>query len=113
MAMYLLVWSPTCWTLIAPQPPTLTAERRQRYALEQSRIDAFKAGLGGVGRALAHLPSLMIFDDHDVTDDWNLSAQWEETAYGHPFSKRIIGNALLAYLLCQAGATIRMRSQTC
>jgi len=47
------------------------------------------------------LPSLMIFDDHDVTDDWNLSAQWEETAYGHPFSKRIIGNALLAYMVCQ------------
>src|SRR3990167_7677707 len=39
--------------------------------------------------------------DHDITDDWNLSAQWEETAYGHPFSKRIIGNALIAYLLCQ------------
>jgi len=39
--------------------------------------------------------------DHDVTDDWNLSARWEQTAYGHPFSKRIIGNALLAYLLCQ------------
>ena len=43
----------------------------------------------------------MIFDDHDITDDWNLSARWELTAYGHPFSRRIIGNALLAYLLCQ------------
>ncbi len=50
---------------------------------------------------MAHLPTLMIFDDHDITDDWNLSAQWELTAYGHPFSKRIIGNALVAYLLCQ------------
>ncbi|MGF6128193.1 hypothetical protein QF019_003406 [Pseudomonas frederiksbergensis] len=101
MAMYLLVWSPTAWTLIEPQPPALTPERLKRYALEQTRIDAFKAGLGGVGRAMAHLPCLMIFDDHDITDDWNLSAQWEETAYGHPFSKRIIGNALLAYMLCQ------------
>ncbi|WP_163912157.1 alkaline phosphatase D family protein [Pseudomonas frederiksbergensis] len=101
MAMYLLVWSPTAWTLIDPKPPTLTPERRERYALEQTRIDAFKTGLGDVGRAMAHLPCLMIFDDHDITDDWNLSAQWEETAYGHPFSKRIIGNALLAYLLCQ------------
>ncbi|KPN93435.1 alkaline phosphatase D family protein [Pseudomonas nunensis] len=101
MAMYLLVWSPTAWTLIDPKPPALTPERRERYALEQTCIDAFKAGLGGVGRAMAHLPCLMIFDDHDITDDWNLSAQWEETAYGHPFSKRIIGNALLAYLLCQ------------
>lgn len=43
----------------------------------------------------------MIFDDHDITDDWNLSARWEQTAYGHPFSRRIIGNALIAYLLCQ------------
>ncbi|POF42753.1 hypothetical protein B0D71_07580 [Pseudomonas laurylsulfativorans] len=101
MAMYLLVWSPTPWTLIAPQAPTLTPQRLQRYALEQTRIDAFKAGLGNVARAMAHLPTLMIFDDHDITDDWNLSAQWEETAYGHPFSRRIIGNALLAYMLCQ------------
>ncbi len=101
MAMYLLVWSPVPWTLIAPQPPVLTPQRRERYALEQTRIEGFKAGLGNVARALAHLPTLMIFDDHDITDDWNLSAQWEETAYGHPFSKRIIGNALLAYMLCQ------------
>lgn len=101
MAMYMLVWSPTSWSLINPSAPTLTPERLKRYNLEQTRIDAFKAGLGNVARALAHLPSLMIFDDHDITDDWNLSAQWEETAYGHPFSKRIIGNALIAYLLCQ------------
>ncbi|MBN0154438.1 alkaline phosphatase family protein, partial [Pseudomonas aeruginosa] len=62
---------------------------------------AFRDGLPGVARALAHISSLMIFDDHDITDDWNLSARWELTAYGHPFSRRIIGNALLAYLLCQ------------
>jgi hypothetical protein len=101
MAMYLLVWSPTPWTLIAPQPPALTPERLKRYTVEQTHIDGFKSGLGGVARAMAHLPCLMIFDDHDITDDWNLSAQWEETAYGHPFSKRIIGNALIAYMLCQ------------
>ncbi|WP_166362528.1 alkaline phosphatase family protein [Pseudomonas akapageensis] len=101
MAMYLLVWSPTPWTLIDPQMPALDAQPRERYQLEQIRIDAFKTGLGGAARAMAHLPSLMIFDDHDVTDDWNLSAQWEETAYGHPFSRRIIGNALIAYMLCQ------------
>jgi hypothetical protein len=101
MAMYLLVWSPTPWTLIAPQAPQLTPQRRERYAREQICIDAFTQGLGKVARALAHLPTLMIFDDHDITDDWNLSAQWEETAYGHPFSRRIIGNALIAYMLCQ------------
>ncbi|MGY2399557.1 alkaline phosphatase D family protein [Pseudomonas sp. SDO5271_S396] len=101
LAMYLLVWSPVPWSLIAPQPPILSAEAQQRYAREQAQLDHFREGLPGVARVFAHLSTLMIFDDHDITDDWNLSAQWEQTAYGHPFSKRIIGNALLAYLLCQ------------
>ncbi|MBC2384852.1 alkaline phosphatase family protein [Pseudomonas sp. WS 5106] len=101
LAMYLLAWSPTPWTLITPHPPQLSVEEQARYAREQVQIDRFRDGLPGVARVFAHLPTLMIFDDHDITDDWNLSAQWEETAYGHPFSKRIIGNALLAYLLCQ------------
>jgi len=102
LAMYLLVWSPVPWTLIAPDMPALSAAHQARYRQEQQCLEGFIDGLGGVARTLAHLPTLMIFDDHDITDDWNLSAQWEETAYGHPFSRRIIGNALLAYLLCQA-----------
>ncbi|MGQ7960398.1 alkaline phosphatase family protein [Pseudomonas sp. SP16.1] len=101
IAMYLLVWSPVPWTLIAEGQPTLDAEQRRRYAEERRHVEAFRQSLGQVARVLAHLPTLMIFDDHDVTDDWNLSARWEQTAYGHPFSRRIIGNALLAYLLCQ------------
>ncbi|MBC3957766.1 alkaline phosphatase D family protein [Pseudomonas triticifolii] len=101
MAMYLLVWSPTPWSLVKPDMPALDTEERERYAREQVIIDDFRDGLGGVARAMAHLPCMMIFDDHDITDDWNLSANWEQTAYGHPFSKRIIGNALIAYLLCQ------------
>ncbi|MFJ4135918.1 alkaline phosphatase D family protein [Pseudomonas cyclaminis] len=101
MAMYLLVWSPTPWRLINPQPPQLSADESSRYGREQVTVDKFREGLPGAARVFAHLSTLMIFDDHDITDDWNLSAQWEETAYGHPFSKRIIGNALLAYLLCQ------------
>ncbi len=101
IAMYLLVWSPVPWTLISEQQPPLNADQQQRYAGERERIDTFRQSLGPASRVFAHLPTLMIFDDHDVTDDWNLSARWEQTAYGHPFSKRIIGNALLAYLLCQ------------
>ncbi|VTQ03915.1 isoleucyl-tRNA synthetase [Pseudomonas aeruginosa] len=102
LAMYLLVWSPAPWRLVRLEPPPgLDARHAQRFADERRHIEAFRDGLPGVARALAHISSLMIFDDHDITDDWNLSARWELTAYGHPFSRRIIGNALLAYLLCQ------------
>lgn len=101
LAMYCLVWSPTPWQLVAVKPPALGDKEAGTYQQEQAVIDDFVAGLPQCARLMAHVPSLMIFDDHDVTDDWNLTADWERCAYGHPFSKRIIGNALVAYLLCQ------------
>ncbi|GGJ95913.1 alkaline phosphatase D family protein [Pseudomonas matsuisoli] len=100
-AMYLLVWSPTPWTLIDMDMPALAEENAERYRQELPCIEAFRDGLPNVARALAHIPTLMIFDDHDISDDWNLSTQWEMTAYGHPFSRQIVGNALIGYLLCQ------------
>lgn len=103
LAMYLLVWSPALWPLIdLDPPPGLDPASRALYQNERLAIEDFVAGLPAVRRLLAHLPTAMIFDDHDITDDWNLSREWEEVAYGHPFSKRVIGNALFGYLLNQA-----------
>ena len=102
LCMYLLVWSPSAWTGLDLSPPAgLAPTTRARYADERSAIERFRADLPAVQRVLAHLPVAMIFDDHDVTDDWNLSREWERIAYEHPFSRRVIGNALIGYLLCQ------------
>ncbi len=102
LAMYLLVWSPAPWqALDLSAPGGLDPEQRATYEEERQHIEGFAAGLPAVRRVMAHLPVAMIFDDHDVTDDWNLSREWEEIAYGHPFSKRVIGNALLGYLIAQ------------
>lgn len=102
MAMYLLVWSPVPWTLLPElQMPALDAEHTHRWLREARALQGFRGDLPRAARLLAHVQTLMIFDDHDITDDWNLSAKWEATAYGHPFSRRIVGNALVAYMLCQ------------
>ncbi|GAA6205000.1 alkaline phosphatase family protein [Thalassotalea sp. SU-HH00458] len=101
IAMYLLVWSPQLWQLIDFSLAKIPVEYQQQYQQEQMIIEGFVKGLSKVRRALAHIPSYMIFDDHDITDDWNLTRGWEEAAYGHPFSKRIIGNSLISYWLCQ------------
>ncbi|GAA0780978.1 alkaline phosphatase family protein [Roseibium denhamense] len=99
LAMYLLVWSPEAWKLIPEltAPATLSEKDRAMYEREERAITEFRTSLPRVRRLLAHLPTAMIFDDHDVTDDWNLSLAWEDAAYGHPLSRRVIGNALIAY----------------
>lgn len=102
MAMYFLVWSPVLWRDIDLECANLPSQYRDLYAEELGTIEDFVAGLAKVQRALANVPVYMIFDDHDVTDDWNLTRGWEESAYGNPFSRRIIGNALIAYGICQA-----------
>lgn len=103
LSMYLLVWSPSLWSLVDLNDLSgLEGEALERYQTQLPAIQAFAQGLDKVQRVLASIPTYMIFDDHDITDDWNLSRDWEESAYGHPLSRRILGNALIAYLLCQA-----------
>lgn len=102
MAMYLLVWSPVPWQLISePAMPALDADHVRQWNREKESLAGFCRDLPQAARQLAHVQTLMIFDDHDITDDWNLSAKWASTAYEHPFSRRIVGNALIAYMLCQ------------
>lgn len=110
-AMYLLVWSPVPWTLVNRERlldrkfttggKALEPKWQQHWRDEKVHIDAFVEGLDKVQRLLAHVPTYMIFDDHDVTDDWNLTVGWEKAANENLFSHRIIGNSLIAYWLCQ------------
>jgi hypothetical protein len=100
-ALYLLSWSSRLWPAITLHEDVTDQDNQERYASEQKSINNFIDGLPQVERSLAHIPVYMIFDDHDVTDDWNLTRAWEEQIYNNPFSKRIVGNALVAYLLFQ------------
>src|SRR3712207_5385504 len=41
---------------------------------------------------LSTVPSAMIFDDHEVSDDWNISESWLEETRSHPWwNAQIIG----------------------
>ena len=105
VGLYLFAWSPECWRLVERAtynlPANLTKAQQTRYQFELTAIDDFIKGLSSVRRLMAHVPNYMIFDDHDVTDDWNLTAQWEDNVYSNPLSKRVISNAMLAYWLFQ------------
>jgi hypothetical protein len=68
---------------------------------EADKIDMFRNALPQVRRALANVPSYMIFDDHEVTDDWNMTRDFCKGIYGNALGLRVIQNALVAYVLCQ------------
>jgi hypothetical protein len=50
---------------------------------------------------LSTVPSLMIFDDHDVIDDWNISSQWLEDVRALPWWHARITGAFAAYWIYQ------------
>ncbi|MBP2702663.1 alkaline phosphatase family protein [Microbispora sp. RL4-1S] len=50
---------------------------------------------------LATVPTLMIFDDHDVRDDWNTSLAWRERMAEVPWWDRRIVSALGSYYVYQ------------
>lgn len=101
LAMYFLVWSPELWQGVTFDINNIPDEEKDTFSNEERIVKDFVSSLTEVRRALANIPVYMIFDDHDITDDWNLTREWEEYAYGHPLSRRIIGNALFGYWLCQ------------
>lgn len=50
---------------------------------------------------LSTVPSTMIFDDHDVHDDWNISAAWRERQRRLPWWRERICGAYMAYWIYQ------------
>ncbi|MER7456178.1 alkaline phosphatase D family protein [Micromonospora sp. NPDC126480] len=50
---------------------------------------------------LSTVPSVMIFDDHEIIDDWNTSAAWRADARSQPWWAERIGSGLASYWVYQ------------
>ncbi|PSJ15989.1 alkaline phosphatase D family protein [Nitrosomonas supralitoralis] len=50
---------------------------------------------------LSTIPSMMIFDDHDVNDDWNISHGWVQDMRAKPWWQRRIVGAFMSYWVYQ------------
>ena len=61
----------------------------------------FRAGLPRVQRALANVPTYMIMDDHDVTDDFFLNPLWRERVLKTALGRAILNNAMITYAVFQ------------
>ena len=54
----------------------------------------------GVRQALAVLPTAMIFDDHEITNNWNIVPTWQAWALQQGFEQTLV-DGLVAYWLYQ------------
>ncbi|MEH7748132.1 hypothetical protein V7659_24430 [Neobacillus drentensis] len=124
-AMYLLSWSPALWEAAQEQhlfqsfdeaktnnlihfsfsndkitPKEYKSEHKQlknRYLEQEEALIPVQHSLYSVRRLLANIPTYMVFDDHDITDDWNLTANWKTNVFNAPLGRHVIANGLTAY----------------
>ncbi len=71
------------------------------YQVDCKIIGRFLSGTHYARRLMANVPTYMMFDDHEITDDWNLTKDIHQQLNTNPFSRRLVTNGLTAYWLCQ------------
>lgn len=119
MMMYLAVWGGVSLTIpsyssIVNEIPTKRKRRRtgkgtyiepaiREYEYEEQRsiVISFLANAATTRRVMANITSYMMFDDHEITDDWNLTEKNYKQFRTNRLSKRIQANGLAAYWACQ------------
>ena len=122
VAHYLLAWGPALWSApcfdggahalldVAPTSAhhyaavasaPLHQALKERIAADRAMMRGTAEAMPDIARAFANVPTLMAFDDHEVTDDWNLTYDWVRTVYRSAAGRRIMADGLGAYLFFQ------------
>lgn len=106
IAMYLMNWSPDLWKVSFEQVKNgyygdSSDGPSEQFTKQQESLKDFHQNIHHARRLLANTPTYMIFDDHDITDDWNLSKSWKRKVRDAPLGRHVISNALAAYWLFQ------------
>ncbi|MBO4206406.1 peptidoglycan-binding domain-containing protein [Micromonospora echinofusca] len=88
------------YVVTAQQKPIV--DRYLRWQRQAIQLTGFRAGLVAVRRALANVPSYLVADDHEVTDDWNMTREFVTGAVvGSALGRRIVRNGMAAYAIFQ------------
>jgi hypothetical protein len=126
-AMYCLAWNPAIWRTLATIKDLFIASKAEtelqplltdweacygnldkwkvaqtKYEEDQiERVKVYRDTTKKVARALANTITYMILDDHEITDDWNLTQRWRNRVYSTPLGRAIVRNGVMAYVAFQ------------
>jgi hypothetical protein len=105
--MYLFAWSDVLWrgndlpTLADVYGVNPTKDDQKNFESHATKLRSFRASIAAARRALANVPTYMMFDDHEITDDWFLDRLWVDKASQPTVFRRIVQNGLAAYAIFQ------------
>ena len=118
-ALYLLAWNVENWPDVLP-PFSMTGNPQdghpfykvtemgktllspvektpeQAYSEMVANLEKVREGIPAVRRLLANIPTYMIFDDHDVTDDLFITRKWKQGVWNSDTGRRVVANGLAA-----------------
>jgi hypothetical protein len=89
VSAYLLAWNGKLWSWLRR---FIDEDTIQQPGLQQAFLGALQAR-----RVLANIVTYMIFDDHEITDDWFLNKEWTTRAEKSRPALQILTNGLVAY----------------
>ncbi len=100
---YLFSWSECLWQFQFPSAGAVgrTGKAAKLWNQQVQYLKDTARSQRAVRRTLANVPTYMIFDDHDVSDDWNLNQDWCLRVLGKSLGRQVVRNALLSYALFQ------------
>jgi hypothetical protein len=96
-AMYMLAWNEENWPDVLENGAEIPFGERSRYRGQVKQLKQTRRDLAAVRRVLANTPTYMIFDDHEITDDWNITREWHDNVADSKCGKQIVTNGLAAY----------------
>ncbi len=83
---------------------------KDQFVSKPFHLNSFKEGLSKLRKIFAHIPTYMIFDDHDVTDDWFVNKEWSQrvlgdttnsSEQGRELGRYIVSNGMMGYAIFQ------------
>lgn len=77
-------------------------QRREAFLDDKRRMDEFRREVPRVRRLMANIPTYMICDDHDVTDDFFMTGGIRDHVLTSGFGRGLHRNALAAFVVVQA-----------
>lgn len=105
-AMYLTTWNHEIWPnefkMIQKDDAFFDTKDVEKYELELMHLYQSRNALKSIRRLLANIPTYMICDDHEITDDWNINRKWYQSVVNSKAGNQVIVNGLVAYWAFQA-----------